>query len=94
MLFFSDMKILLIVKRICLSLMIALGFIGCVDSLNPATYYTFTDDTVASYLEKNEDEFSSFIEVLKRAKVWGEMRTYGEYTCFAPTNEAFEIFLQ
>ena len=55
-----------------------LGFVSCVDSLNPATYYTFKDDTVASYLEKNEEDFSSFIEVLKRAKVWGEMRTYGE----------------
>lgn len=89
-----SMKILLIVKRFCLGLFVLLGLISCVDSLNPATYYTFKDDTVASYLEKNEEDFSSFIEVLKRAKVWGEMRTYGEYTCFAPTNEAFEIYLQ
>lgn len=77
----------------CFFLLVVLC-LSCVDEYAPGSFYTLTDDTVASYLESNSDDFSSFIEVLKRAKVWGEMRTYGTYTCFAPTNEAFEIYLQ
>jgi len=60
----------------------------------PGNYYTFTGETVASFLEHNEDHFSDFIQILKTAELWGEMRTYGDYTCFAPTNEAFEKFYE
>ena len=66
---------------------------GCFEENHPGTYYTFTGETVSDYLSSREDYFSSFIDVLKRAKLWGEMRTYGEYTCLAPTNEAIDIFL-
>lgn len=66
---------------------------SCLDEIAPGSYYTFTGNTVASYLENNPDEFSEFITVLKRAKTWGEMGTYGTYTCFAPTNNAFKAYL-
>lgn len=67
---------------------------SCLEEVAPGSYYTFTGNTVASYLENNESEFSEFITVLKRAKTWGEMSTYGTYTCFAPTNSAFQAYLQ
>ena len=66
---------------------------GCFDEQHPGSYYTFTDHTVASYLEENSDEFGLFIDILKKAQIWGEMATYGEYTCFAPTNQAVENYL-
>lgn len=66
---------------------------SCLEEIVPGSYYTFTGNTVASYLENNPDEFSEFITVLKRAKTWGEMGTYGTYTCFAPTNDAFKAYL-
>jgi len=67
---------------------------SCVDEQAPGTYYTFEGNTVASFLEDNSDEFSSFIEVLKKAKLWGELQTYGTFTCFAPTNAAIDEFIQ
>lgn len=66
---------------------------SCLDDYTPGNYYTFTGETIADFLSNREESFSSFIEVLKRADLWGEMRTYGEYTCLAPTNDAFDIFL-
>lgn len=67
---------------------------SCLDEQVPGNYYTFTGETVADYLQNNESEFSNFITVLKKAQCWGELDTYGEYTCFAPTNSAMEAFLQ
>ena len=67
---------------------------SCLDEQHPGTYYTFTGQTVADYLEDDPDgRFTDFITVLKRAKHWGELDTYGEFTCFAPTNNAFQHFL-
>ncbi len=77
---------------VCMSLLMV-SVTGCLDEQAPGTYYTFTGETVSDFLTNREDYFSSFIEVLKRARLWGEMRTYGEYTCLAPTNDAFDIFL-
>ena len=68
---------------------------GCLDEMHPGTYYTFEDHTISSFLEDNGVyDFSLFIEILKKAHLWGEMATYGEYTCFAPTNEAIEQYLR
>lgn len=78
---------------VCVSLLI-MNVTGCFEENHPGTYYTFTGETIADYLSNRESYFSSFIEVLKKAGLWGEMRTYGEYTCLAPTNEAIEIFLK
>lgn len=71
------------------------GFIleGCFQEQAPANRYTFSGQTVADFLEATPEEFSDFITVLKRAETWGEMDTYGEYTCFAPTNSAFQAYL-
>ncbi len=77
----------------CVSLLI-MNVSGCFKENHPGTYYTFTGETIADFLSNRESYFSSFIEVLKRAGLWGEMRTYGQYTCMAPTNEAIELFLE
>lgn len=68
---------------------------SCLDEVAPGNYYTFTGNTVASFLESEgyKENFTDFVKVLKRAGVWGEMRTYGTYTCFAPTNEGFKEYL-
>ncbi|MBO4499334.1 MAG: fasciclin domain-containing protein [Bacteroidaceae bacterium] len=67
---------------------------SCFKDVSPENYYTFRGETVASFLEKNQDVFSSFIEILQKADIWGEMKTYGNYTCFAPTNEAIKQYLE
>ena len=67
---------------------------SCLDEIAPGNYYTFTGETVAGFLDNKNQDFSSFIYVLKKADLWGVMSTYGTYTCLAPTNSAFEQFLQ
>jgi uncharacterized surface protein with fasciclin (FAS1) repeats len=56
-------------------------------------YYTFTGETVSDYL-KNKPEYSEFVTILKRAHMLDLLSTYGEYTCFAPTNEAIDSLLR
>lgn len=68
---------------------------SCVDN-DPSedSYYTFTGEMVTDYLQHREGDFSLFIEVLKRAELWDLLSTYGEFTCFAPTNDAMTNFLR
>lgn len=69
---------------------------SCSDLWNeqhPGTYYTFTGATISDELERRSEDFSKFIEVLKRAGIWTELQTYGYHTCFAPYNEGIDSFL-
>jgi uncharacterized surface protein with fasciclin (FAS1) repeats len=63
---------------------------------HPGTYYTSNGETVADYLsgklEKHGD-YSYFISILEKAELWGQMRTYGNYTCFAPDNKAIQAYI-
>lgn len=81
------------IRAALIVLVIAISQQSCLDEYAPGNYYTFTGETVADFLSNREESFSSFIEVLKKAGLWGEMRTYGEFTCLAPTNEAIDIYL-
>lgn len=87
-----------------LAIILATGIAGiftsCNDDVIPENRYTFTGETIASYLEKDE-EYSRFCEVLSKARIGSEgagtllktLSTYGSYTCFAPTNAAIDSFL-
>ena len=76
---------------------VMLGVVSCSDlwsEQHPGTYYTSTGQTVADHLEQDESgRFSEFLRVLKKAQIYGELDTYGKYTCFAPTNNAFAEYL-
>lgn len=48
-----------------------------------------SDKSIAEVLGENE-QFSKFWEALERAGMQDQLRAGGEYTVFAPTNEAFE----
>lgn len=63
---------------------------------HPGTYYINSGETIATYLENERfnGDFSDFVYVLKRANLWTELKTYGEYTCFAPNNAAFKRYLE
>lgn len=71
----------------------ALVFGSCKEEIAEDTRYTFLGDTVASFLESNEEVYSSFIEILRRGERFNLMKAYGQYTCFAPTNDAIDKFL-
>ena len=88
-------KLILIVRRALFAFVLSVMVASCWDEVHPGTYYTFTGQTVIDFLEQDSAyHFSSFIKVLKRARVYGELETYGTYTCFAPTDEAFQAYLE
>jgi uncharacterized surface protein with fasciclin (FAS1) repeats len=53
---------------------------------------TFEDETVTSFLEKDPGNFSEFTKIMKASGISDLLSAYGAYTCFAPTNEAFQKY--
>ncbi len=80
-------------KSIALAAIAIMVLSGCREHIDEGARYTFTGHTIASFLEENEDIYSSFIDILKRGDRLNLMKAYGQYTCFAPTNEAIARYL-
>lgn len=78
---------------LCSILTTVYGAVSCSDDPVDDAYYTFTGEMTTDYLEHRNDQFSSFITVLKRAELWDLLSTYGEFTTFAPTNTAMGDYL-
>jgi uncharacterized surface protein with fasciclin (FAS1) repeats len=57
-------------------------------------FSTFTEETIMSMFEKSPELYSDFIAILKAANVSDMLSTYGPYTCFAPTNDAFKRYYE
>ena len=94
------MKAITTIKKIGLLGMMGLmsmvglmGTVSCSDDPDGENFYTFTGEMMSDYL-KNRPEFSEFLEVVNRAGLTDLLSTYGQYTCFAPTNDAIEIYLK
>lgn len=76
-------------------------FSSCREEINKDDLYTFTGETVGSFLEKNDSIYSQYVALLNVVKqsdrtqstVSKLLTTYGNYTCFAPTNDAINEFL-
>lgn len=65
---------------------------SCQEQIDEGARFTFVGNTVATYLQ-SVPECSHFVEILTRGECIGLMKAYGQYTCFAPTNDAVERFL-
>lgn len=88
-------KLFCLFNRLLMAVFVAVAVVSCFDEVHPGTYYVFNGHTVVGLLEQDTAQrFTSFIKVLKKARVYGELETYGTYTCFAPTDEAFEKYLE
>lgn len=75
-------------------------FTSCRQEIAEESRFTFTGELIADHLKKNPDKYSYFCEILDQAKIGKKagsmlttLSTYGSYTCFAPTNEAIEKYL-
>lgn len=92
-----------------LSVCVALCCTCCTEEIDQSNRYTFIGETVVDYLENRSETFSSFLHILDhayvgKASVDGDiskvatarnlLSTYGQYTCFAPTNDAIESYLK
>ena len=67
--------------------------IACKDEDIPDNFYSSTKVTAAGFLQENDETFSEFHEILNRAEYFSMLATYGEYTVFAPTNDAVNTYL-
>lgn len=47
---------------------------------------------IGEYLEQHPDTFSVFAQILNQTNNMAFLKSYGEYTCFAPTNNAFREY--
>ena len=81
------------IKIATLVCLCALTLTSCSEQIEETSRYTFTGHTIASFLEEHSDVYSSFIHILDRGGRLSLMKAYGQYTCFAPTNEAIARFL-
>lgn len=80
-------------KSIALAAIVIMALSGCREHIDEGARYTFTGHTIASFLEENEEIYSSFIDILDRGGRLNLMKAYGQYTCFAPTNDAIARYL-
>ena len=80
-------------KSIAMLALLVMVLCGCKERIEEEARYTFVGHTIASFLESNEEIYSSFIEILRKGECLSLMKAYGEYTCFAPTNDAIERYL-
>jgi len=66
---------------------------GCYDSDKVGqNFYTFTGETVGSYIENHPDTLSEFNKAVQKAGLADLLKTYNLYTCFAPTNDAMQAW--
>ena len=73
---------------------------SCSDEPDAEYFYTFEGEMMSDYL-KNREQFSLFTAIVERAsinqgsgKVMDLISSYGKYTCFAPTDEAVQEYLE
>lgn len=71
---------------------VAFGLSSCSEDIDESNLYTFTGETVESIIEA-DSTLTNFNYVLERANLKGMMESYGQYTCFAPSNEGIEQYI-
>ena len=83
---------------LCVVAALQVAVVSCSDDPGVENYYTQSREYASSYLQ-NRSQFSEYLKILEKAR--GEynlhlvdmLGTYGDYTVFAPTNEAVEKYL-
>lgn len=71
---------------------LALSLQSCSDEPDASNFYTFKGQMMSEWLKSHED-YSDFTTLVERNGMMKLLATYGEYTCFAPTNEAITNYL-
>lgn len=74
---------------------------SCKENIDESDLYTFTGEMMIDHFENNKDQFSSYLTLLNRVKPSKRSKSTmrdllaarGNYTCFAPTNEAIYNYL-
>jgi len=69
------------------------SMVSCSDEPDAENYYTFTGEMMSDYLN-NRPYYSDFKTIIERAQLMDLLATYGQYTCFLPSNDAVQEFLK
>ena len=67
-------------------------FISCNPEPDESDLFTATGETASDYMNR-KSELSSFVYILNRVGLDRNLSAYGQYTCFAPTNEAVSKYI-
>ena len=68
------------------------AFTACNPEPDESDLFTATGETAADYL-KRQGDLTSFVYILQRVGLDKNLGSYGEYTCFAPNNEAVAVYI-
>ena len=83
-----------IFRNIALLATAAAALVACnSDDIKDEAMYTFTGETVASFCQ-NTPELTSFYRMLELTDNASLLSIYGHFTCFPPTNEAIDRWMQ
>ena len=74
-------------------LLVSCYFYSCQEDVADDAFYTFSGETVTSFC-KGVESLSIFSQMVDESGYASLLSVYGHYTCFAPTNEAFEIYFR
>ncbi|MCR5433582.1 MAG: fasciclin domain-containing protein [Bacteroidaceae bacterium] len=74
---------------------------GCKESIDTSARYVYTESTIVTYLERHSDVYSEYIALLKKvpisrisnSTVYQLLTARGNFTVFAPTNDAVHAYL-
>ncbi len=89
-----------LVFNIFLSVFVASVFVGCTEEIDESARYVFKDPIITDYLNTHEEysEYRRLLELVPVSSVSGTtvhqlLSARGNYTVFAPTNEAIQSYL-
>ena len=76
--------------------------LACSEQIDESARYVFKEETLISYMEKHADTYSEYLDVLKNTPVsevspsslYQLLTARGNYTVFAPTNEAMHKYME
>ena len=85
---------------IFLSVILTIFVVGCTEDVDTSARYVFRERTIAGYLSDHA-QFTEYVRLMKEQRVsdvsetsvYQLMTAYGHYTCFAPTNDAIQLYL-
>ena len=87
-------------KLLFAAIVILSAVCSCSDDVDESNLYAFKSQMISGYLQSNP-EFSNYCDLLRRVKlnkkastsVLDMLSTRGNYTCFAPTNEEVQAYV-
>ncbi len=100
------MKLMDIFKNYCgvgvlIASLTTVAISSCTEDIDESDLYTFTGEMMIDHFANNPEIYSSYLEILgmvhpskhSPSTMHELLAARGKYTCFAPTNEAIEIYL-